>query len=295
MGLTYSDNSPIADLSVKSITGRAGMGFYRLLFEVSITQHTIPSKKTWGSFREICGQLRVGPPGGAHNDLGRIVPEVPLVVFAREASTNMPASYSYSHLFYIDLNQLQIERIEGLRNGGDLEFVLQISGISDGFIGPHGSHEWVHFNANQIHWIKVLKEMNYQEFLLFEIPIPPENASGELKQAVKYMSSAKDYLLKGHYDKAVGECRLVLDGLTQGLKDEPELKTAIDLYRRSKTEMNIDQRFLFLREATRHVCHPPHHVSDELDEVLPTLYDRADAICVLGVTAAILARSLRIG
>ncbi len=36
MGLTYSDNSPIADLSVKSITGHQGVVFYRLLFEVSI-------------------------------------------------------------------------------------------------------------------------------------------------------------------------------------------------------------------------------------------------------------------
>lgn len=46
MSLTYGDNSPIADLSVKSITGRPGIGFYRLLFEVSITQHRIiPNKK----------------------------------------------------------------------------------------------------------------------------------------------------------------------------------------------------------------------------------------------------------
>ncbi len=291
MGLTYSDNSPIADLSIKSIIGRPGVGIYRLMFEVSITQHGIPSKKTWISFREICGQLRVGPPGGAHNDLGRIVPEVPLAIFSRETSPNTPP---YSHLFYIDLNPLQIERIEGLRNGGDIEFHLQPSGIADGVFGPHTCHDWLHFKANQSVWIKVLKEMNYQEFLLFEIPIPPENASGELKQAVKYMSRAKDHLLKGHYDEAVGECRLVLDSLTQkGLEDGPELQTAISLYCRSKTEMNTDQRFLFLREAARHVCHPPHHVSDELDEVSPTRYDRADAICVLGVTSAVLARSLR--
>lgn len=295
MSLTYGDNSPIADLSVKSITGRPGIGFYRLLFEVSITQHRIiPNKKTWNSFREIEGQVRVSSTGTAHNDLGRILPESSLVMVAQESSPELTSPYTYSHLFYIDLNPLQIDRIEDLRNGGGLEFVLQLSGIADGAFGPQSRIvQGVDFRANQNTWIKVLKEMKYQEFLLFEIPIPPENASDELKQAVQHLNRAKDHLLKGLYNEAVGECRLVLESVTKGLKEESDFKTAISAYCNGRKEMTKDQRFLFLREAARHVCHPPHHISDELDEVLLALYDRADAICVLGVTAAILARSLR--
>ena len=135
--------------------------------------------------------------------------------------------------------------------------------------------------------------MKYQKFLLFEIPIPPENASNELKQAVRYLTQAKEYLLKGYYDKTVGECRLVLESVTKELKEEPDFQTAINSYCHARKEMTKDQRFLFLREAARHVCHPPHHVSDELDEVSPTRYDRADEICVLGITGAVLARSLQ--
>ncbi|AKS22877.1 MAG: hypothetical protein C75L2_00020024 [Leptospirillum sp. Group II 'C75'] len=291
MSLTYGDNSPIADLSVKSITGRPGIGFYRLLFEVSITQHRIiPNKKTWNSFREIEGQVRVSSTGTAHNDLGRILPESSLVMVAQESSPELTSPYTYSHLFYIDLNPLQIDRIEDLRNGGGLEFVLQLSGIADGAFGPQSRIvQGVDFRANQNTWIKVLKEMKYQEFLLFEIPIPPENASDELKQAVQHLNRAKDHLLKGLYNEAVGECRLVLESVTKGLKEESDFKTAINAYCNGRKEMTKNQRFLFLREAARHVCHPPHH-SGESREVS---YDRADATCVLVVTSAVVARSLR--
>ena len=295
MSLTYGDNLPIADLSVKSITGRPGVGFYRLLFEVSITQHRIiPNKKTWSSFRETEGQVRVGPQGAAHNNLGRILSEVSFVMVAQESSPELTSPYIYSHLFYIELNPLQIERIEFLRNGGDLEFELHLSGIADGASGPRSSIvQGVYFLANQNTWIKVLKEMKYQEFLLFEIPIPPENASDEMKQAVQYLNQAKDHLLKGHYDEAVGKCRLVLESLTKGLKEESGCRSAIDAYckdRKQKEEMTKDQRFLFLREAARHVCHLPHHASDYS---MSASYDRADATSTLGVTAAIIARSLR--
>ena len=288
MGLTYSDNSLIAELSVKSVTGRPGVGFYRLLFEVSISQHRI--SKTWSSFREIWGQVRVGSPGNAHNELGRINPEVPIAMVARKSSSEVPSSFTFSHLFYIDLNPLQIEHIEGLRNGGDIEFDIQISGITDGEHGPHTAHDWLHFPAMQGTWLKVLKEMKYREFLLFEIPIPSENTSDELKQALMHLTQAKDHLLKGHYDDVVGKCRLVLEGVTKGLKEGSDFQTAIDAYKNRKEEMKKDQRFLFLREAARHVCHLPHHVSDEPNGVS---YDREEAKCVLGVTAAILARSLQ--
>ena len=288
MGLTYSDNSPIAELSVKSVTGRPGVGFYRLLFGVSITQHRI--SKTWNSFREIWGQVRVGSLGNAHNELGRINPEVPIAMVAGESPPGLSSSYTYSHLFYIDLNALQIEHVEGLRNGGDLNFVIQFSGIADGVFGLHPCHDQVHFEANQSTWLKVLKEMKYREFLLFEIPIPSENTSDELNQALRHLTQAKDHLLKGHYNDVVGKCRLVLEGITKGLKEGSDFQTAIDAYKNRKEEMKKDQRFLFLREAARHVCHLPLHVSDEPNGVS---YDREEAKCVLGVTAAILARSLQ--
>lgn len=291
MSLTYSDNSPIADLLVKSITGRPGVGFYRLLFEVSITQHRIPNKNTWNSFREIVGQIRVGPPGAAHNDLGRILPEGPIVMVGQESTPDLTSPYTYSHLFYIDLNPLQIECIEDLRNGADIEFGLHLSGIADGAFGPQPRIvQGVYFQANQSSWIKVLKDMKYQEFLLIEIPIPPESAADELKQAIKYLNQAKDHLLKGHYGDVVGKCRLVLESVTKGLKEDQSRQTAIDAFKNRKEEMTKDQRFLFLREAARHVCHPPHHVSDDSISVS---YDRADATSVMGVTAAVVARLLR--
>ncbi len=290
MSLSYSDNSPIANLSVKSITGRPGIGFYRLLFEVSITQHRISKKETWTSFREISGQVRVGSPRAAHNDLGKTYPEVPLVMVAKQSSPELISPDIYSHLFYIDLDPFQIECIEDLRNGGDLKFTLHLSGIADGYWGPQSrTVQEVHFRANQSDWIKVLGEMKYQEFLLFEIPIPPENASSELKQAIQYLKQAKDHLLKGHYDEVVGKCRLVLESVTKGLKEESDVQTAINTYSNGRKEMTKNQRILFLREVARHVCHLPHHVSDDSSNVS---YDRTDATCVLGVTAAVLARSL---
>lgn len=240
---------------------------------------------------EIEGQVRVGPSSAAHNDLGRILPEVPFVMVAQESSPELTSPYTYSYLFYIDLLPLQIERIEDLRNGGDLEFVLQLSGIADGFWGLQSRIvQGVYFQANQSLWIKVLKDMKYQEFLLFEIPFPLENTSDELKQAIQYLDQAKDHLLKGHYDEVVGKCRPVLESVTKGLKEESDFQTAINAYCNGRKEMTKNQRFLFLREAARHVCHPPHHPSDEPDGFS---YTRVDAICVLGITAAILARSLR--
>ncbi|HLQ25384.1 MAG TPA: hypothetical protein VK138_05820 [Acidiferrobacterales bacterium] len=312
MHIPYSGEH-IAEINVQKIRGELGTGFYRLWFHADVTVSALrPSEqKRRITVREFRGEVRVhGAVANPDHLLGPLCPESPVFI---EQSANGQKSQIR---LYIDLNKEQMEALENIRNGGDLWFRFHWMAIGNGPQGFWPINGWsgLEFQANQSDWLRVLKEMNYGEFLLFEIPIPKEEYNSELRQSVLYLRRARENFYKGEWDKAIGDCRDVLKKLTDGLGDTDEISRAKKMYCARKgqkiaselaqtggpntttgdpnlrEEMTAIQRFLFLREALMHVTHLSHHASDNAEI---ELFDRKDAASVLALTAAITSRYLK--
>lgn len=284
--MTIAYNSRIvADIEMRSVSGHSGIGFYRLFFQVDI--NTTPWQDEVAVFREICGQVRLRTQEAKELLLGTAYPEKSLLVRTRSTAIRSQAD------FYIDLDAAQIEIMENLRKGGDLWFTLIISGIVDGSHGPHEVTDpsVVPLHVNQKTWIDVLKQMEYGQFMLFEIPVPSPEASKELGQALTYLEKAREHFWRGHYDEAVANCRKTLEELTNGLGDKTELEKSKQSYLNSELRkgMPIESRFLFLRDVTQHITHPAAHAGQSTDGAA---FDRKDATFVLSATAIILFRYL---
>ena len=172
-------------------------------------------------------------------------------------------------------------------------FTLIISGVVDGPHGPHPATDqsFVPLLVNQKMWIDVLKQMEYGQFMLFEIPVPSPEASKELGQALTYLEKAREHFWRGHYDEAVANCRKTLEELTNGLGDKTELEKSKQSYlnRELREGMSIESRFLFLREVARHITHPAAHAGQSTNG---PAFDRKDATFVISATAIILSRYL---
>lgn len=284
MSIAYNGRF-VADIETRKINGQSGIGFYRLLFQVEINTSAWEDKIA--VFREICGQVKLRAQSSAEFLLGTAHPEKPLIVDTRPTAIRSQAN------FYIDLDDRQIDLIENLRKGGDLWFTLIISGVVD---GPHGPHQvtdqsFVPLHVNQKTWIDVLKQMEYGQFMLFEIPLPSPEASKELGQALTYLEKAREHFWRGHDDEAVANCRKSLEELTNGLGDKTELEKSKQSYlnRELREGMSIESRFLFLREVTRHITHPAVHAGQSTNG---SAFDRKDATFVISATAIILSRYL---
>lgn len=277
----------VTEIETRAINGLSGIGFYRLLFQVDI--NPTAWKDPPAIFREIRGQIDLGVQGTTTRYLlGTAYPEKALIVDTR------PTAFRSQHNFYIDLDGRQIEIVEDLRKGGDLSFWLTISGIVDGCHGPRQvtDQSVVPLHVNQKAWIDVLKQMEYGQFMLFEIPVPSLEASKELGQALTYLEKAREQFWRGHYDEAVANCRKTLEELTNGLGDQAELEKSKKSYfenREFREGMPIESRFLFLREVTRHITHPAAHAGPSTDGAA---FDRKDTTFVISATAIILSRYL---
>lgn len=286
MNIAYNGRF-VADIEMRSVSGQLGIGFHRLFFRVDI--NTFAWQDEVAVFREICGQVRLRTQEAKELLLGTAYPEKSLLVRTRSTAIRSQA------VFYIDLGAAQIEIIENLRRGGDLWFALIISGVVD-VDGHHDPHEvtnrlHVELHVNQKTWIDVLKQMEYGQFMLFEIPVPSPEASKELGQALTYLEKAREHFWRGHYDEAVANCRKTLEELTNGLGDKTELEKSKQSYlnRELREGMSIESRFLFLREVARHITHPAAHAGQSTNG---PAFDRKDATFVISATAIILSRYL---
>jgi hypothetical protein len=190
--------------------------------------------------------------------------------------------------FRIPLSFGQIEAIEALRNGGDFRLVVWLSVQVRQGSDTSGSYGRAEFDVRQQDWIRALQEMEYQRTFLYELPLPKNDRPEE--PAAGIICKAQQYLLSGHYDQCVGECRKLLEAYSLGEADEQLLKTAREKYKGDRTareSMEIPERLLVLRESLTHATHPAHHhnTSDG--------YSRDQARAILGASISVLAAFAR--
>jgi hypothetical protein len=230
--------------------------------------------------------------------LGVAYPESPVVLMLQ------PNKSEASPLFYLELDRVRLEAIERLRSGGDLWFRARWFGVIEGVHGPASLQDSgnVELHANQSTWLATLRDMEYRASMLFEIPIPDESDNPALKEAINYLRAAEQDHRVGRSDDAIGDCRKALEALSEAVFEADEVRKARQMYLQSpkdtsagedggtRKSMTVDQRFLAVYEALRHVTNLAPHASPSGPGYR---FERKDAAVVIAVTSILISRILQ--
>lgn len=190
--------------------------------------------------------------------------------------------------FAFTLSEKQLEVIEKSRLGGDLAFEIEIKCEWGDKHNPSMSASTRQdYRINQKAWLDILKKMKYGSYILFELPFNVA-AKSELAETIGYFENAKKQLFYGHYPEVVTECRKVLEALIDGasLKEIKSNYTSSD--KKVRESMGKQDRLLNFYAALMHVTHLTAHSSKKTGNAEDTQFTRAEAIMLLGTTAAAL-------
>jgi len=278
-----SSDYRIGRVSLGRVIGKEGIGIHRILFDIKFENLSLPDKELYDNKHtvEICeldshvsakvGKRKTIPIGRGH-------PREPVHLSVRKNTG------SRSRFIAVDLSPAQTLRLEGIRNGGGLQFEIAV------YVKVKA--ERVHLNSDRLicsvsreDWLNVLKDSGYGEYLLFEVPVPPEKSPTALKDAVRHLKKAQKRHLRGEYNDCVAELRKVYESIRDERDESSKIRTANQKYRGSQDSrkaMDASERRLALREAARHVTHIPNHAGGDY------YYSRRESRMYLGVAASIL-------
>ena len=266
-----------AELEVKSIHGNSGLAFYRLIFQVDITQHS-RSKEARVMVNTIKGELWVKGKNNKEYFLGcaqRPGPDNPIETYDYTFTSNIQLE--------MELDSRRMEAIEQIRLGEDLSFRLELYGIARSRQTPFQPvNATLQYRANQSTWIEVLGQMGYRQTLLLEIPVLSEEISPSFAESSEHLKKAQTMLLNGHFRESVGACRDVLESLAKALGDEAETNS---IPFENLRELDKEKRFRQVRRALRFFTHPARH-ADEVSAQIE--WELEDAKAIISLTAVIL-------
>ena len=186
--------------------------------------------------------------------------------------------------FRLLLSPTQIEAIETLRNGGDLNFSIWLLGnvFQDG--NSSNIQQQGTFTVGQQEWVEALNRMQYCRSFLYELTLPYEDDTEE--PAFALVQRAQHHLLRGHYDECVGECRKLLEAYPLNDADQKVLKSVREKLmgdRTTRESMDVPERMLALRDALTNATHLAHHHNSRDG------FSRDQARAIFGVTISVLA------
>ena len=250
-----------------SLSGLKGAGVYVLYFRLNIT-----TKVDSMAYLSQLGCRIDGSKGINENIANGFYENAPVAQWGQHTGDTYLGFYFY-------LSASQVCRIEQIRNGGDLDIGVWLSGISsyknksDAFCN-HGS-----FRILKQEWLQALEQMGYMKTLLFELAVPSNSEVGD--KIFSFLEKAQGHILNGHYQVAIGHCRHILE-LLESQRADKELATAArNAYDKSRESMTIAQRMLYLREVLKNITQLGNHPTDNE-------FSRHQAQSVLGMTIALL-------
>jgi hypothetical protein len=194
--------------------------------------------------------------------------------------TNSKHPYETILHFQLTLSQLHIEAIEKIRLGQDLNLKLE-------FLGEWGDsqnlsmqgQEIKDFVINQKQWTDILKQMRYQAYILFEMPIPI-SPSDELSLAFQEVDKAKNHILMGYYTESVQCCRKSLEVIL-----DKNQKTIENLSKNLSSNEGKKERMLRIYKSVYNISHLGAHIENK---TTITEFTREEAKLILGITVAAL-------
>lgn len=276
MGFQHENGHEAIRFDAAGVSGAPAVDGYLLRFSVSY--RVTAWQKRFGERPRTFHNFHARADLGADRvRLGNPKAERPMVITPHENEQ------SSTLMFELLLPASTIEKIEALRAGEGFEVRLLLSGERVGAeYGPE--YDDVLFRIDQSQWIDVLKQMNFGNYLLCEIPIEL-GEDEELRDVWASMTLARELLYKGHYSSVVAECRKALETALVHFEAKKDVQAAAAKYREgssARMSMSKRERLLNLVHATNHATQLAAHPDDN-NEVVD--YSRREALLVFSVVA----------
>jgi hypothetical protein len=282
-----ADRSIVMDLKQERVNGREGLGIYQLYFTFNYILRSWKDKHFTARNAWLVVHLKESRRKNYY--IGTARPKKP---FNHRTPTPERGSVDGQLTFVLDLTHHQIEEIEEMRNGHDLQFetTLQSEVITQDTVNNKQytttSESELRVNVNQSAWLKALQQMGYGDYLLFEIPIP-ENNTDVPEKILNHLSSARDHINKGHYDVTIQKCRFIFDRMKEFLKDKKAIGKANDMFcQGGRKDMGKRERTNLIRNTIHHFTHLAHHPHED-NEGNDITFTRQDAVLILSQTASL--------
>lgn len=147
--------------------------------------------------------------------VGRAYSDRQLIRFFPDSNINI--------MFNLELNYYELEQIEKLRNGGEINFQLELKGavmynnqnnLSFTEIPPSTQ---LKYRVPKSDWTeKILKGLKYKKVWMLEVP--ELESPEEFKEAVSHLDSAWRQFSMGEYKNTLVDCRKALEVVGSGVK-----------------------------------------------------------------------------
>lgn len=200
--------------------------------------------------------------------------------------------------FYLPLANIQLSKIEDLRDGHDLEFKLMIKGTGGDGRHVNAIHNEWRVKIPRSEWIDRLKQAGYMDTLLLEVPMLPKAEISDAWIDIRHdLEEAQRHFLNREYSACVSQCRKVMEEAGHRKFGEGNWYNPLldligtnprtpDKDKKTRSGMSKEERENAIWASLLHYTHQSHHGKSKGGE---NSYTRADAKLILTLTAAFIA------
>lgn len=179
-------------------------------------------------------------------------------------------------IFEVVFTKEQINSLEEYRQERDLKLYVGMRALTSSGESLLSSYEATEIVIPREQWLTALKTSRFRQTLLFEVPIPELNT--ELEALI---GKAQEFIEVGHYNEAVGKCRLIIEQIEKIRGDKKQSSESnTKAHGKERQDMTSIERMLSLREQLKNKCQLGVHGSEG--------FTRSQARSVLAMTLALL-------
>lgn len=262
---------------INSVGLQRTLGGHELVVGVHLRTVT-PDAPQWATL--FSATVQVAGSQGAFTRLGEARPGMPVRIVTRSNSLASTAE------FRLPLNASQIAAIEELRDAGDLQVKLVISGEGGPVSAPERNdpaHNELITRVPQSTWIQALNAAGAMDVLLLEVSMPVAEPSPPQRDMMAALRAAQRLFVEGNFSESVARCRTALEAMAVlSARGQGWAGPAFEALKEKRPEMTKDQRELVVEAALLHFTHLGAH-PNEVD------MSRRDAKLALSLTASVLA------
>lgn len=194
--LNLSPHNGSIRVTIESMSVAPGLGRHRLMIVTKVSGE----ERTDGATVTFAGDVSVEGLAGANGYLGTILPSLP---------QRITRDGSFQVLFYVELTDDQIRKIEERRTRADgafdLRFNVRVSArYQDGTRGE-GSNQFQPQRFSREDWLNALYQLGYRKTMIAELGVPDAGRTPQLAQALEYFSQAQTHFSAGEY-RVVADC-----------------------------------------------------------------------------------------
>lgn len=229
------------------------LGGYELGFLLTITPTPVMNERRWVALES--GRVSVRGNAGDVQPLGVARPDARLLI------TQTANGHSVRAALSMQLQAVQLAKLEDIRDGGGLSFEVALAG-DGGVVGNETAAapvaETVRLQAAQSDWIAQLNASGFVDIVVLEVALAHGSAASQSLQR------AQRHFLNGDYSACVAECRQLVEDLALTRSgDKAWASHARKALQEDRKGMAKEVREDVLLAAIQHYAHQAHHpVSD---------------------------------